>query len=73
MTNDWTKIYSGGNLIEVEILKGMLLDNEIDAVIINKRDSSYTTFGEVELYVTKDEAVRAINLIKINQEKPLND
>jgi len=36
----------------------------IEAVIINKKDSSYGTFGELELYTQRDNILRAINILK---------
>ena len=41
MNKDWIKIYSTGVAYKAEILKGLLTENNIDAVIINKKDSSY--------------------------------
>ncbi len=49
-------------MYKAELLKGLLTENEINAVIINKKDSAYL-FGEVELYVTTNDAVKAKHLI----------
>lgn len=49
-------------MYKAELLKGLLVENEINAVIINKKDSAYL-FGEVELYVTINDAVKAKHLI----------
>jgi hypothetical protein len=59
---DWVKIYSTSAMYKAELLKGLLTENEINAVIINKKDSAYL-FGEVELYVTTNDAVKAKHLI----------
>ena len=48
---DWFKLYSTKNYLEANIIKGMLEENNIKAVILNKQDSSYLAFGEIELYV----------------------
>lgn len=62
MNKDWIKIYSTGVAYKAEILKGLLIENNIDAVIINKKDSSYG-FGELELYVNTDDVVKAKHII----------
>ncbi|MHC1708311.1 MAG: DUF2007 domain-containing protein [Bacteroidales bacterium] len=60
--SNWVKIYSSSLVHEVEIFRGMLEENGIEAVIINKKDSAYL-FGEAELYVTADDAFDAKQLI----------
>lgn len=62
MNKDWIKIYSTGVNFKAELLKGLLLDHDIEAVIINKKDSSYG-FGELELYVRTDDAIKAKNIL----------
>ncbi len=62
MNKDWIKIYSTGANYKAELLKGLLVENNIEAVIINKKDSSYG-FGELELYVKADDVVKAKHLI----------
>jgi hypothetical protein len=49
--SDWFKLYTTRNYAEANIIKGMLEENNIDVVILNKLDSSYLSFGEIELYV----------------------
>ncbi len=67
MDQEWKCIYKSGNLIEVEILHGMLTENGIAAVVINKKDSSYL-FGEAELYVKAEDVIEATRLISETQE-----
>lgn len=65
---NWIKIFSSDQVYLVEITKSILQDEDIDAVIINKKDSSYL-FGECELYVKKENVLVALNLIsKIESE-----
>ncbi|HXL54667.1 MAG TPA: DUF2007 domain-containing protein [Chitinophagaceae bacterium] len=47
----WFKIYSTRNYAEANIIKGMLEENNIEVIIMNKLDSSYINFGDIELYV----------------------
>jgi len=47
----WFKLYSTKNYLEASIIKGKLEDNNIQAVILNRQDSSYIVVGEIEIYV----------------------
>ncbi|HRH51620.1 MAG TPA: DUF2007 domain-containing protein [Panacibacter sp.] len=47
----WYKLYITRNYAEASIIKGMLEENNIEVVIMNKLDSSYLNFGDIELYV----------------------
>ena len=51
------KILSGSSN-EMELKSALLKAQEINAVVINKQDSSYL-FGEAELYVSQDEVIQA--------------
>jgi hypothetical protein len=65
MTEDkqnWVLIYSSPVLVEVELIKGLLKENDIEAVLINKKDSAYL-FGDIELYVTSEDAFNANQII----------
>ena len=61
---NWEQIYSTASLAHAEILKGMLNENNITVVLVNKKDSGYVVLGEVEIWVNKDDIVRALHLIK---------
>lgn len=63
MASDWIKVYSTGNPIEAEIVLSMLREHGIEAVEMNKQDSSYHSFGYVELYCIKDHVIQALHLI----------
>ena len=56
-------IFNSANPIEVEIIKQMLDENNITAVILNKQDSSYNMFGSINLYVTEENRTIALQLI----------
>ena len=49
--NQWFKIYSSPNLPQASIVKGMLEENNVPVMVVNKQDSSYLNFGEIEIYV----------------------
>lgn len=69
MEKNWVAIFSTDQPYLADIARLVLDENNISSVIMNKQDSSYQAFGEVELYVKRDQALRAKNLIKnINNE-----
>ncbi len=59
----WRKIYTTTLRQKAEIVKGALENEEIPAVILDKKDSSYQVFGEIELYVNPDHAEEAERII----------
>jgi len=59
----WTCIFTSAHLHEVEIMRAILEDNQINAIIVNKQDSVYL-FGEIELYVRFEDAFVANQIIK---------
>jgi len=66
MENDWQKVFSTPKGYLAEIIKGVLIENGIESIIINKQDSAYL-LGEVEVYTRKDNLLKAINIIKNNE------
>ena len=67
MEKNWIKIYSSTNPVEVEILKHVLLENNIHAVNINQQDSSYLMFGTINLYIKSDNQKKALQLMEKQQ------
>jgi len=63
MEKNWVKIYESNNEVRIEMARQMLEDNDIESVIINKKDRAYG-FGEFELYCMRDYVIRAKLLLK---------
>jgi hypothetical protein len=63
---DWEKIYIAAQVHRAEIVKAVLEDHEIEAHLIDKRDSSYL-FGDVEVYVRPADVEAARKLITENE------
>jgi hypothetical protein len=59
----WKKIFSTRNMAEATIIRGMLDENEIPVQLMNKQDSSYLNFGDIELYVPEHLAETAKQLV----------
>lgn len=64
MEQKWVKIFSTPYLYKAEIAKSILAEHHIKSVIVNKQDRAYGTFGEIELFTTQKNTLRAINIIK---------
>mgnify|MGYP006283655043 FL=1 len=62
--NDWQMVFSTGQAYQAYIIKDLLKDHEIEAVVIDKQDSFYVTVGEIEVYVEPENVIKAKHLIK---------
>jgi hypothetical protein len=62
--NNWITLLTTNKPYQLEIIKGKLLENGIQSVIINKIDSSYLNFGEAELKVKESDFERAQEILK---------
>ena len=65
----WSILKASNQVFELEMMKGFLLENGIDAVVMNKQDSSYQVFGEGELLVKEEEVQRAEELLNQADER----
>ena len=68
MDKDWVKIYTSSNFYRSEIIKQMLIENDIEAVLLNKQLSGYN-IGSVEVYIHQQDFSKAIEIIALNEEK----
>lgn len=64
MEKDWVKLYSSSSPEEVEIIKNMLEEHGVAAVVINQRDSSYLSFGDAALFVKNTDYLKARDLVE---------
>lgn len=63
MEDNWLKVYSAGQLYQVELVKGILDQSGIESVILNQSDSEFL-LGEVELFVDLEDFELAKSLIR---------
>jgi type III secretory pathway lipoprotein EscJ len=70
MEKNWVKIFKSTNYYQSEIVKQVLLQHNIEAVLLNKQDSSYRSFGNVEVYIHQEDFDNAIELLILNQINP---
>ena len=62
MEDNWSVVYTYNVLFQVEMIKSVLLDNDIESVIINRVDSNYL-FGDIDLYVNNENFEKAKKII----------
>jgi hypothetical protein len=51
------------------LIKGLLESQGIRTLMLNQKDSSYTVFGEIELYVSNADEETAKSIIKENSNE----
>jgi hypothetical protein len=67
MDKNWTRIFSSSDTFRIEVMKGLLQEHDIEAVIVNKKDSAYL-FGEADLFVKVEDAFKANQIISEAKE-----
>lgn len=60
----WVCIYKSNSKFDAEVVKGNIESNEIPCVMLNKQDSSYMSFGYVELHVPEEFKSQAEDILK---------
>jgi hypothetical protein len=64
---NWKRIYTTDQAYKADLVKAYLANEDIEAVIFNKKDSAYIIFGEVDVYVQPEDENLATELIKAKQ------
>lgn len=67
MEKNWVKIFTSFNFYQSEIIKQVLNEHHIDAVLLNRQDSAHRAFGNVEVYVHQEDFSNAIEIMVLNQ------
>ncbi|MGW8122721.1 putative signal transducing protein [Roseivirga echinicomitans] len=60
--SNWNSVFKTNIQHQAEIVKDILLDNDIEAVLLNKKDSSYH-FGNMEVKVEQSNVIKALKII----------
>ncbi|MEI6594257.1 MAG: DUF2007 domain-containing protein [Bacteroidota bacterium] len=63
MKDKWVKVFTTTNSIEAQIVLTMLRENGIDAVEMNKKDSSLQAFGNIDILVNEVDEADAITFL----------
>lgn len=64
MEKGWKQVFLTGELYQAEIARELLEINGVNAVVMNQKDSSYTSFGNIEVFVSENDEERAIEILK---------
>ena len=61
---NWIKVFENQNQIRAEIVKAVLEENGIPAVVMNKKETVYHVFGSYEVLVPQAHGLAAVQLIQ---------
>lgn len=61
---DWIKIYANNNLATAMMVNDLLIQNEVPAKLLDRKDSSYVFLGEIEIYVPREFLSIAQSILK---------
>lgn len=61
--NDWITIFETNQLYQAEMVKDILGDKNIEAVILNQKDSSFK-IGIIEVMVRNEDKEKAAEIVK---------
>jgi hypothetical protein len=67
--DNWVSVFLTTEVFVAERIKEVLTDSGIPAVILNQRDSSYMTFGDINVMVNKEDQEKAEQVIKAYNDR----
>lgn len=66
---NWQIVFKSGEVVQAELIKNEIENNDIKCFILNKKDSLYPMFGVFQLYVAKED----MNIAKVIIDAFLNN
>lgn len=60
---EWQKVFESETPVRAEIVKGVLEENGITAIVLNKKESVYQLHGSYQVMVSSGDTIQAINII----------
>jgi hypothetical protein len=63
----WVTVYTTSQVYQSELISAILENEGIVVCDLNKRDSTYNTFGLIEVKVPKDQEEESIRILKHHQ------
>lgn len=61
---NWIRVFEDQNQIRAEIVKGLLEEKGVPAVVLNKKESVYQLHGTYQVLVPNEQALFALQLIQ---------
>lgn len=62
--DNWVTVFETDQLYLAEMVKGVLYENNIDAVLLSHKDSSYPMLGSIQILVNPNDQEKAAEIIK---------
>jgi hypothetical protein len=62
--SNWQSVFKTNLAHQAEIVKSILNEDDIEAIIFNKKDSSYQLFGLIEVKVENENAMKDLKIIE---------
>ena len=62
-------VHTTTNEFEAEMIKGLLENEGISAVVLNRKDSAYVFLGEINIMVSTHDQIRAEQIIKEQRDE----
>lgn len=62
--DNWVAVFETNRSYLAEMVKDILCENNIDAVLLNHKDSSYPMLGSIQVMVDPNEREKADEIIK---------
>jgi hypothetical protein len=61
---NWIKVFEDQNQIRAEIVKGVLEEKGVPALVLNKKETVYQLLGTYQVMVPGDQVIAALQLIE---------
>ena len=61
---NWTKVFESEAQVRAEIVKGVLEDRGIQAVVLNKKETIYKIFGTYQVLVQREDSILASTIVQ---------
>lgn len=61
---NWIRVFEDQNQIRAEIVKGVLEEKGVPAVVLNKKETVYQLLGTYQVLVPNDQAIHALQMIQ---------
>jgi hypothetical protein len=62
--DNWIKVFESEMQVRAEIVKGILEEHGIHAVVLNKKETVYKIFGTYHVLVQRDNSLVASNIVQ---------
>ena len=68
--SDWRAVFEGPSEWQAELVKAVLEEHDILAVVLNLRDRSYGNFGRVRVMVEESDYDQAMMYLRLSPPNP---